>query len=282
MTIALQSAPSDAGERWREGKYDVMYEFLAELAGSPTDETTVVDRSPGGYTDYLGLDSRRAPLDDPRVRRAIAHAIDRSALPRSLGGVPVLTGGLVPPEIPGHSHRVAPAHDRGRACALLTEAGYPGGSGLAAIELAHFGVQAELAATIVDHLSAVGIRATHLPAYSTVELRDATENAHAWIWAWGYDYPDPIGGLIVPLLREHRGIYRDDRLERLLRAAADAGDQDDRLALCREFERIWIGENAAVVPLAYNDSLLWRRPWVTGLWRNALARATFAEAVVSR
>jgi len=34
------------------------------------------------------------------------------------------------------------------------------------------------------------------------------------------------------------------------------------------------------VPLAYGERTWWRRPWVTGLWANAVARSTFAEAVV--
>ena len=37
-------------------------------------------------------------------------------------------------------------------------------------------------------------------------------------------------------------------------------DQNARLRICREFERIWIGEEAAVVPLTYNDHTLWRPP----------------------
>ena len=77
-------------------------------------------------------------------------------------------------------------------------------------------------------------------------------------------------------------IYRDEQLEQLLARAASLRDQDERLRSYREFERIWIGENAELVPLMYNDRPLWRRPWVRGMWTNAIARSTFAEAVVTR
>lgn len=77
-------------------------------------------------------------------------------------------------------------------------------------------------------------------------------------------------------------LYRDQRLEQLLARAIAVRDQDERLRTCREFERIWIGEEAAVVPLTYNDHTLWRRPWVTGMWANAIARSTFAEAIIKR
>jgi hypothetical protein len=78
--------------------------------------------------------------------------------------------------------------------------------------------------------------------------------------AWGYEFPDPGGGFLVPLLRWNPWLYRDERLEQLLAHATAVRDQDERLRAAREFERIWIGEQATVVPLAYNDRTLWRRP----------------------
>jgi ABC-type transport system substrate-binding protein len=260
-----------------------MYEFVAELAGSPTDESTVVQTKPAGFVDYLGLVATRPPLDDPRVRRAIAHAIDREALPLGLGATAATSGGLVPPAIPGHSHRIAPAFDPERSRALLQEVGHPGGRGLEEVVLAHFGIQGEAASVIADQLAAVGIAVRLAPAFSNVALSASIqEQASAYIWATGYAYPDPGGGLLEPLLEWGSWLYRDEELAQLLARASTAPDRDERLRATREFERIWIGAQAAVVPLSYNDQLLWRRPWVTGMWANGLARSTFAEAVVTR
>jgi ABC-type transport system substrate-binding protein/class 3 adenylate cyclase len=282
VTIELEPSPPAAGDRWRAGEYDLMYEFLAELAGSPADEETIVQRAPGGFTDYLGLGARRAPLDDARVRRAIAHAIDRHALPQALGRTAAATGGVLPPSMPGHSARVAPEFDPDRARALLSAAGHPDGRGLGELELAHFGGQEQEAFLLAAQLAAVGVRVRPLAAHSFAELEAAImERAHSWIWSWSYEFPDPAGGFLAPFLSV-LPVYRDERLERLLARATAVRDQNERLRICREFERIWIGEQAAVVPLAYNDRKLWRRPWVTGLWLNAIAIPTFAEAVVDR
>jgi peptide/nickel transport system substrate-binding protein len=185
--------------------------------------------------------------------------------------------------MPGHSARVAPVFDPERARALLSEAGYPDGRGLEEIVLAHLAIGEEAASVIAAQLEAVGVRVRRLPTDSLAAFRIAIkERAHAYTSATAYALPDPGGGFLEPLLREDTGLYRDERLEQILARATTIRDQDERLRMCREFERIWIGEQAAVVPIAYSDRLLWQRPWVTGMWANAIERSTFAEAVVTR
>jgi len=283
VTISLEPSPAAAGERWQVGEFDLMYDFLASLAGIAADDRTILQRAPGGFTDYLGLDARRAPLDDARIRRALAHAIDRQGLPCALGSTPAATGGILPPAMPGHSHRVAPAFDPDRARALLSETGHADGRGLEEIVLAHFGIEEELASVVAAQLAAAGFSVRRQPVYSTAALEEAArEGANAYLWATAYSVLDPVDGFLEPLLRWGTHFYRDARLKRLLTRAKEVRDQDERLRLCREFERIWIGEQAAAVPLAYNDRRLWRRPWVTGMWANAISRSTFAEAVVRR
>ncbi len=141
---------------------------------------------------------------------------------------------------------------------------------------------ADAASDVAAQLAAVGVRVRLLSVASDPELAGAIEDcAHAYIWAWNADYPDPGGGFLEPILREYP-LYRDEQLEQLLVRAASLRDQDERLRLYREFERIWIGEQAAVVPLKYGDRRVCRRPWLTGMWANAVAMSTFAEAVVTR
>ncbi len=104
--------------------------------------------------------------------------------------------------------------------------------------------------------------------------------AHACATAWDYVFPEPEAVSSSRSCAKRRGSTGDEGLDALLSAATGVRDQDERLRACREFERIWIGEHAAVVPLVYHDRILWRRPWVTGMWANGFARSTFAEAVV--
>jgi ABC-type transport system substrate-binding protein len=185
--------------------------------------------------------------------------------------------------MPGHSHRVSPEFDVARARQLLSEAGYAGAGGLGEIVLACLDLWEDAASDVAAQLEAAGVRVRLLTAGSDPDLDAAvTRQAHAFIWWWGADLPDPGGGVLDAILRDNPWLYRDQQLEALLARAAALHDQDERLRTYREFERIWIGEQAAVVPLAYDDRQLWRRPWVTGMWSNAMAMSTFADAVVQR
>jgi ABC-type transport system substrate-binding protein len=281
VTIELEASPEVAADRWRSGEYDVLDDVLAFRAVA--DDDTVVERSAGMVTWHLGFNARRAPLDDPRVRRALAHAVARRGPAEPLRSAAAATGGLLPPTMPGHSHRVAPKFDPDRAGALLSEAGYPDGRALGEIVLACLDLWEAAAFDVAAQLAAVGVRARLLSVASDPDLEAAIqERAHTYIWAWGADYPDPGGGFLDPILRACPWLYRDGELEGLLARAASLRDQDERLRAYREYERIWIGQQAALVPLAYEDQLLWRRPWVMGMWANAVATSTFAYAAVRR
>jgi ABC-type transport system substrate-binding protein/class 3 adenylate cyclase len=279
VRIELETSPAEAADRWRNGAYDVLDDLLAFRI--VVGDETVVQRSPGTGTWYLGFHAGRAPCDDPRVRLALAHAVDRREPANLLRRTATATGGLLPPAMPGHSHRVAPAFDPDRARTLLGEAGYSSDGALGEIVLACLDLWEDAASDVAAQLAEIGIRVRLLSLASDPDLEAAIEEqAHAYIWAWLGDYPDPVGGFMGSALITHPWLYRDEELEELLARAVSLHDQDEQLRISREFERIWIGEQAAVVPIAYDDSLLWRRPWVTRMWINAIKRSSFAEAVV--
>lgn len=92
---------------------------------------------PFSGTYYYSFNTRRPPLDDARVRRALAMAIDRSAITREItraGEQPAHR--FTPDGISGY-HSVVPGVSLNleRARELLSEAGYPGGEGFPQITL---------------------------------------------------------------------------------------------------------------------------------------------------
>jgi ABC-type transport system substrate-binding protein len=149
--------------------------------------------------------------------------------------------------------------------------------------LAHLDLWEDAASDVATQLERIGVRARPLSVASDPDVEAAIEHhGHAFIWWWGADYPHPGGGILDPMLRWGPWLYRYERLEQLLARALSLHDQVERLRTYRAFERPRICEQAAVPPPAYEERLLWRRPWVTGMWANGIAMSTFADAVVRR
>ncbi len=86
---------------------------------------------------FYRFNTRKPPLDDPRVRHALALAVDREAIVRDvlrLGQLPARH--LVPPGMPAYTSPPSElAFDPERARSLLAEAGYPGGAGFPTLGL---------------------------------------------------------------------------------------------------------------------------------------------------
>ena len=85
---------------------------------------------------YYSLNTTRPPLDDSRIRRALAYSIDREALTKHVlkaGQQPAYH--FTPPNTGGYTARARLPYDPEKARKLLAEAGYPGGKGFPAFEL---------------------------------------------------------------------------------------------------------------------------------------------------
>lgn len=85
---------------------------------------------------YYILNTTKPPLNDPRVRRALAYSIDRKALTEHVlkaGQQPAYH--FTPPNTGGYTARARLPYDPERARELLAEAGYPGGDGFPEFEL---------------------------------------------------------------------------------------------------------------------------------------------------
>ena len=111
---------------------DVSPDILYQLR---RDEHLQTATAPGVDYQYVGINLLDPALADVRVRRALAHAIDRQAIVDHLRrGLATPADGLIPPIARAHERGITSyAFDPVRAGQLLDEAGYPDpdGDGLA-------------------------------------------------------------------------------------------------------------------------------------------------------
>jgi oligopeptide transport system substrate-binding protein len=128
----------DTEERaFRAGQVDVtMAVPSAKLDTYRSAEPSVLHTVPLHETRYLVLNINRAPLNDPRVRRALSLALDRGALATKVlkaGQQPALS--FVPIGLGGYQPATRLHEDVAEARRLLAEAGFPEGRGFPALEL---------------------------------------------------------------------------------------------------------------------------------------------------
>ncbi|MGE5561315.1 MAG: ABC transporter substrate-binding protein [Chloroflexota bacterium] len=190
--------------------------------------------APGESLLYLGFNTRIAPYNDARVRRAVAllAAAGRSAVAGNLPGW-VATDAYLPGGVPG-SAELAPTGD---PASLLNEAGFTRDaagryrSGETALQLVlTVGPRAEdqaVATAIVDSLRSAGIDAA-------VGAAPNSEQAYLARFTWGE--PDILYYLLHTGAEANRSGYSDARADRLLEAAAGAMDETDRLAVYRALQ----------------------------------------------
>jgi ABC-type transport system substrate-binding protein/class 3 adenylate cyclase len=271
--------PESSVDRWEQGRYDVLQAFQARAL--ELTENTIATSVPQLSTHFLGFRADRPPFSNELVRRAFAHAVDRSALELVFDlSRPATHGGVLPPAMPGHSPRAGAEYSPALAAQLLAEAGHPDGHGLPEIELVLPG-WVEDPEPIVAQWTAIGAN-VRVRSGSSPLCEEDIRDAHAWMTGWTADFPDPEGMFLGLYARDHWPFYEDDGLTELLDQARASGDRRERMRMYHEFDRTWVRDRAALVPLAYGRCVLLRRPWVDCVGLSPLSRMSLHQAVVAR
>jgi ABC-type oligopeptide transport system substrate-binding subunit/class 3 adenylate cyclase/tetratricopeptide (TPR) repeat protein len=223
--------------------------------------------APSLTTFYTGFDVNRPPFDDPQVRRAFTLATDRETLAHVAmrGYLFPATGGLVPPGMPGHSPGIGLPYDPERARHLLAEAGYPSGRGFPVLD-AFVPADRPFPVAVMEYLQAqwlenLGVEIT----FSQVDWGRfldtmGRENPHMWPIGWRADYPDPDSFLRASQWRG-RTKWQNEAFDALVEGARRVMDQEERMRMYQQADRILV-EEAPILPLLYYRQHLLVKPWL--------------------
>jgi oligopeptide transport system substrate-binding protein len=224
-------------------------------------------------TRYLTLNTQRPPLDDPRVRRALALALDRRALIDAVlrgGQQPAWT--FIPPGLGGYQPPAsgAPdlARDRATARDLLAAAGFPGGRNFPALEIATWTNVPLLEAIQQMWRQELGIEVTILQREARVHLAGLAAGDYTIALAPtlpDYDSAGEVLGLFAEGSAENYPHWRLPAYDEAVAAIDRATGPAERLARQRDAEALLL-EALPVIPLYFNTQNYLVAPRVRG-WR---------------
>ena len=265
----------DAEERaFRAGQVDVtMAVPVAKLASYAREEPAVLHRVPLHETRYLALNTRRPPLDDVRVRRALALALDRNALVDHVlqgGQTPALH--LVPEHLGGFASRAALREDAAEARRLLAAAGFPGGAGFPRLELTGWTNTPVLEAIQAMWRKELGIEVAIITRDAKVHVTALQEGRYDLGFIAAIPDVDDAADLLADLATgapRNFPRWSDARYDALLADATRTGDAAPRLSLLADAEAR-LTEECPVVPLYFNAKNFLLSPTVRGWQEDAL------------
>lgn len=199
--------------------------------------------APGTFWEYIGLNCRRPPLDDVRVRQAIAWAVDRDQLNRAIkfGQATVLTGGHIPPNHWAYAGLdLYPAPDPDKARQLLADAGHADGIEIEMVVDSSIDYQVRAAEMVKQQLAAVGID-VNLRGLEPGVFYDRLNNREfeATLVGWlGFVDPDEwVADLFRSDGQYNQQGYANEQVDELIEQAARTHDRDERRELYRDIQQ---------------------------------------------
>jgi peptide/nickel transport system substrate-binding protein len=264
FTVVPEASSRLAG--LRAGDFDLVTNLLPEQAESLARDPRVegVD-VPLDFAHILYFDTRRGPLRDARVRRALNHAVDYDMLGRSLWGAGFRRMAAL--QIPAFgdlydADRQGFPYDPDRARRLLREAGYRGEEMIIRIAPNYYLQMLQAVQVIQQMWAAVGV-ATKLETREN--LSSLTQpGADIRPTSIAFRFPDPLGGgLAVHLSREYSlqqaGFWQPARFNQIVDALRLATAPEERRRLWRALLDEYEAEAPALILYPVREYIAKRR-----------------------
>lgn len=227
-------------------------------------------------TATLVINTKKAPFDNPKLRQALASALDKATIDGAvLKGQLAPIKGIIPPGMVGHNANVKGYDfDKAKAKTLLAEAGYPDGKGLPQITLSYpnGGPDPDPARTVTvmqQMWKEVGIDVKLEAMDFAAFIKARNEHSLPFIYTgWGADWPHPQNFLSL-LLRTGMGAnwceYSNPAYDKLVdEADVTFADEKKQLAMYAEAEQMAISD-VAWIPIGSHVRMMRLKQGIQGL-----------------
>lgn len=277
-----------------KGKYDMISsihpaykdELLNQdgtLAEAYADKFYLI-KQPYLNTEYLGVMvddslslSNESPMHNPKVRRALSHAINRKAMVRYIRNntcSPAYAGFIPEGLLAFDENQKGNLYDPEKARALLQEAGYQDGIG--EITLSTTSSYVELCQFIQHELEQIGVQ-VKVDVLPVSNHRRGVSNSEILFFrkSWIADYPDAENFLALFYSKNFspKGAnythYANAQYDSLYEKSLVVTNPTERVQLYREMNQIAI-DDMPLIPLIYGQVVRFANKDVTGLESDAM------------
>ncbi len=239
-----------------------------------------VFRYPFPGTWYLLPQATKAPFDNVKVRRAVAHAIDRDNVVKVAQGLAGPAWSMIPPGFPGAvdtpAIKAIQRFDKKAALDMLKGTPFEGGKNWPKITLS-MRDEALGAKPLAEAIQAVLLENLNMKTELEV-LEPRVFRERLWkqdlqfVWIrWFMDYPDPHNEYFDTFYSKKptgkRQAWSNDAFDKELEAGRDTRDPAKRLAHYAKAEEI-MQTDVGYVPVAWVVRYGAAKPWVKGIEKN--------------
>jgi oligopeptide transport system substrate-binding protein len=204
---------------------------------------------------YVNFNVTKAPLDNPKVRRALALGIDRESIShRVFNDAWPATHSLTPANCGGYTARAQVPNDFAAARKLLAEAGFPEGKGLPtmAMQVLNDSNQPRIAEALQGMWAKeLGVHITIEPYEQKTWLQNQQTKTHTLaLLGWAADFADPV--TFLSLMQTDNGNnwtgWSNKTYDQLLDQAMNTAAAQARFELFQRAEALMLDE-APIAPL---------------------------------
>jgi peptide/nickel transport system substrate-binding protein len=252
-----------------------------------------IEQVAGNNVSYLAMNTEHPPFDDPRVRRAVAHAINKVPIVKMVfQGLAMAATGALMPSSWGYVDLPEYAYDPALSRKLLAEAGWRSERRFTLYVMStprpYLPSPEQVARMIARNLRDVGIDVDLVSSPMGEHLRRTSNGEHdLCILGWQGDNGDPDNYLygLFDSDNAQKGnarnvsFFRDGQLHGLLRWAQETTDHKQRVDFYAQAQRI-IADKAPWVPLAHAAIVVARRNHVHNLVVEPSAKMLFHDVWV--